>query len=124
MGLLPTDGVTIYARVYSKLNGTLYYNDYTYKAAIKPPVILSPAPGSTLTSTTEKFTWNAAGGQGYWLFVGTTGAGSKNIIDTGEQTATSATVSNLPSNGEKLYVRVYNRVNGTLYYNDYTYTSK
>jgi len=124
MGLLPTDGVTIYARVYSKLNGTLYYNDYTYKAAIKPPVILSPAPGSTLTSTTEKFTWNAAGGQGYWLFVGTTGAGSKNIIDTGEQTATSATVSNLPSNGEKLYVRVYNRVNGTLYYNDYTYKSK
>jgi len=124
LGILPTDGVTIYARIYTKLNGTLYYNDYTYTAAIKPPVILSPAPGSTLTSTTEKFTWNAAGGQGYWLFVGTTGAGSKNIIDTGEQSATSATVSNLPSNGEKLYVRVYNRVNGTLYYNDYTYKSK
>jgi hypothetical protein len=120
---LPTDGVTIYARVYTKNNGTLYYNDYTYTAAVKAPVLTSPAPGGTLTGTTATFTWTASGGQGYWLFVGTTGVGSKNIIDTGEQTATSATVSGLPSNGTKLYVRVYSRVNGTLYYNDYTYTS-
>jgi len=120
---LPTDGVTIYARVYAKINGVLTYNDYTYTAAIQAPVLTSPAPNSTLTGTTATFTWTASGGQGYWLFVGTTGVGSKNIIDTGEQTATSATVGGLPSNGTKLYVRVYSRVNGTLYYNDYTYTS-
>jgi len=120
---LPTDGVTIYARVYARVNGTLYSNDYTYTAAVQPPVLTSPAPGSTLPSTSATFTWTASGGQGYWLFVGTTGVGSKNIIDTGQQSATSATVSGLPSNGTKLYVRVYSRVNGTLYFNDYTYTS-
>jgi hypothetical protein len=120
---LPTGAAKIYARVYTELNGTLYSNDYTYTEATKPPVMVTPAPSSTLTGTSATFTWTASGGQGYWLFVGTTGVGSKNIKDTGQQSANSATVSGLPSNGAKLYVRVYSYVNGTLYFNDYTYTS-
>jgi serine protease len=120
---LPTNGATIYARVYSKVNGTFYFNDYTYTAAIAPPVLTSPAPGSTLKGTSATFTWTASGGQGYWLFVGTTGVGSKNLYDSNQTSATSETVSGLPSNGAKLYVRVYSWVNGTFYFNDYTYTS-
>jgi len=121
---LPTDGVKIYARIYTKLSGTLYYNDYTYTAAMLPPVLTSPAPGSTLAGTSATFTWTAVtGGQGYWLFVGTTGIGSNNLYDSHQQSATSASVSGLPTDGGKLYVRVYTQYDGTLVYSDYTYTS-
>lgn len=123
---LPTNGITIYARVYTRYNGVLVYNDYTYSAWRKPPVLTSPSPGSTLTGASVKFTWTAAssGNQGYWLFLGTTGVGSKNLFDSGQQTATSATVNNLPTNGETIYARVYTRYSGVLVYNDYTYKAK
>ena len=120
---LPTDGATIYARVYTRYNGVLVYNDYTYTAWSEPPVMTSPAAGSTLPGTSATFTWTAAGSnnQGYWLFLGTTGLGSKNLYDSGQQTATSATFSNLPTNGATIYARLYTRYNGVLVYNDYTY---
>ena len=51
------------------------------------------------------FTWTAApGATGYYLRLGTT-AGANNIYGSGEITATSATVSNLPTNGETIYAR-------------------
>jgi len=122
---LPTNGEKIYARVYTKFNGVLVFNDYTYTAWMKPPVLTSPTPGGTLTSASATFTWTAAssGEQGYWLFLGTTGVGSKNLYDSGQQAATSATFSNLPTDGVKIYARVYTRYNGVLVYNDYTYPS-
>jgi hypothetical protein len=123
---LPTNGETIYARLFTDYNGTLIYNDYTYKAAAQA-VLTTPAPGSTLTGTSATFTWTAAtgsGNEGYWLFLGTTGVGSKDLYDSGQQKATSATVSNLPTIGKTIYARVYTDFNGTLVYNDYTYTAK
>ena len=123
---LPANGETIYARVYTRYNGILVYNDYTYTAWMQPPVLTSPAPGSTLAGASATFTWTAAaaGNQGYWLFLGTTGVGSKNLYDSGQQTATSATFNSLPTNGSTIYARVYTRYNGTLVYNDYTYIAK
>jgi Bacterial Ig-like domain (group 3) len=123
---LPTNGETIYARVYAIYNGTLVYNDYTYIAWMQPPVLTSPTPGSTLVGPSVTFTWTAATGpanQGYWLFLGTTGAGSKDLYDSGQQTATSATFKSLPNNGETIYARVYMKFNGTLIFNDYTYST-
>jgi FG-GAP-like repeat/FG-GAP repeat len=119
---LPTDGATIYARVYTSYNGTLVFNDYTYTASMNAPVLTSPTPGSTLSSASATFTWTAeAGGQGYWLFLGTTGVGSSNLYDSHQQAATSATFSSLPTNGETIYARVYTDYNGVLVFNDYTY---
>ena len=122
---LPTNGKTIYARVYTRYNGTLFYNDYTYSAWSQPPVITTPAPGTILTGKSVTFTWTAAasGNQGYWLLLGTEGIGSKDLYDSGQQTATSATVSGLPSNGVTIYARVYTRYDGVLVCNDYSYTS-
>jgi hypothetical protein len=119
---LPTDGATIYARVYTSYNGTLVYSDYTYTAFKQPAMLTTPTPGSTLAGPSATFTWTAeTGSAGYWLFLGTTGVGSKNLYDSGEQKATSATFSSLPTNGETIYARVYTSYNGTLVYNDYTY---
>jgi hypothetical protein len=123
---LATDGQTIYARIYTRYNGRLVYNDYTYIPFLVAPVLTSPTPGSTLTGPSATFTWSPAGSgnQGYWLFVGTTGVGSSNLYDSGQQTATSATFNSLPTNGETIYARVYTRYNGVLVYNDYTYTAQ
>jgi hypothetical protein len=122
---LPTDGATIYARVYTRYNGVLVFNDYTYISWMKPPVLTTPTPGSTLAGSSVTFTWTAeAGSQGYWLFLGTTGAGSKNLYDSGQQAATSATFSGLPTDGATIYARVYTRYNGVLVYSDYTYKAE
>ena len=123
---LPTNGETIYARVYAIYNGTLVFNDYTYTAWMQPPVVTSPTPGSTLVGPSVTFTWTAItnpGNQGYWLFLGTTGAGSKDLYDSNQQTATSATFKSLPNKGETIYARVFMKYNGTLIFNDYTYST-
>jgi len=123
---LPTNGVTIYVRLWTILNGTTYlYNDYTYtEFSQSASAIISPAPGSTLASASTTFIWNAgpAGTTGYGLNVGTTGVGSADLVNIGPLSGTSVTV-NLPTNGQKIYVRLWTILNGTTYLsNDYTYT--
>jgi hypothetical protein len=123
---LPTNGATIYARLYTRYNGVLVYNDYTYKAAAQA-VLTTPTPGSSFTNASVTFGWTAAtgsGNQGYWLFLGTTGVGSKNLYDSGQLTATSVTVNNLPTSGLTIYARLYTRYNGTFVYKDYPYIAK
>ncbi|MGE0056420.1 MAG: CAP domain-containing protein [Dehalococcoidia bacterium] len=84
--------------------------------------IVSPAPGSKLTSTSATFTWNkVAGATKYQIYVGTSpGAYNlKNVATTGS----SISVSGLPRGSVKLYVRLWTQVNGNWKYVDYTYTS-
>jgi len=124
---LPTNGATIYVRLWTVFNGTTYfYNDYTYtEFAHSAAAITSPVPGSTLTSASTTFTWNAALGSvtGYGLNVGTTGVGSADLVNIGPLSGTSATVT-LPTNGATIYVRLWTIFNGTTYfYNDYTYSA-
>jgi hypothetical protein len=113
-------------RLWTIFNGTTYVsNDYTYTEFTQlASVISSPTAGSTLTSASTTFVWNAgpAGTTGYGLNVGTTGIGSSNLINIGPLTGTSTTVT-LPTNGTLIYVRLWTILNGTTYlYNDYTYT--
>ena len=122
---LPTNGATIYVRLWTILNGTTYLsNDYTYTEFTQSPAaITSPTPGSTLTSASTTFTWNAgpAGTTGYGLNVGTSPGGA-DLVNIGPLSGTSVTVS-LPTNGTTIYVRLWTILNGTTYlYNDYTYT--
>jgi hypothetical protein len=49
---LPTTGGTIYVRLWSLIAGVWQANDYTYTAANgSKAVMISPAPGSTLTDS-------------------------------------------------------------------------
>jgi len=125
VGGLPTNGETIYARLYTNFNGTLEYNDYTYKAVPQAQATLtSPASGSMLPGTGVTFTWTAAAGAtDYEFFVGSTGPGSYNLYYSGNTLATSATVGGLPTNGETVYARLYTKFNGVLEYNDYVFTA-
>ncbi|MCP4111033.1 MAG: hypothetical protein GY749_36830, partial [Desulfobacteraceae bacterium] len=82
-----------------------------------------PAPGSELSSTSVTFTWNDTGTDHYWLWIGTTGTGSKDIYSDGQGTNTSKMISGLPDSGETLYVRLHSQADGEWFYNDYTYTA-
>ena len=125
---IPTNGATLYARLYSLINGTWQYTDYTYTefGTPVPAALTAPAPGSTLTGSSATFTWSA--GQEVTLYefrLGTTGPGSTNLYNSAEATTTALTsglISNIPTTGAKLYARLYSRINGAWQYTDYTYT--
>ena len=122
---LPTNGGTLYARIYSLINGAWQYHDYTYTAAATPAVLTSPTPGSTLTSSSATFQWTAGSGvTQYVLGIGSTGVGSYDLFNSTPITAAQASVTGLPTNGEKLYARLYSWINGAWQYKDYTYTAQ
>jgi hypothetical protein len=120
---LPANGETIYARLLTNNGGTWLHTDYTYKAVTEAQAALtSPAPGSTLTASSEKFTWDtASGASGYILELGSTGVGSYNLYYSGSTTATSVTATGLPTNGETIYARLLTNNGGTWLHTDYTY---
>jgi hypothetical protein len=88
-------------------------------------VLLTPAPGSRLSGSRAQFTWTAATGvTRYALFVGTTGPGSKNILNTGYyKTLTVWAVSGLPMNGATVYARLVTDYGKVEMYSDYTFTA-
>ncbi len=89
-----------------------------------PAVLTSPANLSTLTGPAVAFSWSpVTGASAYSLWVGTTGAGSRDLYSSGAQTATSLKVANLPTTGGTVYVRLNTIYNGVANSNDYTFTA-
>ncbi len=124
---IPTTGATLYARLYSKINGAWQYNDYTYKefGTPVPAALTSPSLGSPLTGTSATFTWSAGVKVTLYEFrLGTTGPGSTNLYNSAEASTTALTsglISNIPTTGGTLYARLYSKINGAWQYYDYTY---
>jgi hypothetical protein len=124
---LPTYGVTVFARLYSLISGKWQSVDYTYTEAgtLVPAALTTPTPGSTLAGSTVTFTWSAgAGPTKYELQLGTTGVGSSNLYNSGGTTATTETVSGLPTTGVKVYARLWSEIDAKWKYVDYTYTAE
>jgi len=118
---LPASG-SLNVRLMSYIGGGWQFNDYTYtmNATVKA-VMTWPTAGSTLTNPWASFTWTSApGSSGYWLMLGTNGAGSANILSTGVS-GTTRSVVGLPQVGT-LNVRLMTYAGGGWQYNDYTYT--
>jgi hypothetical protein len=124
--MLPSDGSTVYMRLWSRLNGGWQYNDYTYTALSSAPAksqMITPTPSSTLTSSTVAFQWTGgAGASQYWLTVGST-PGAQQFYSQG-LSSLSATVSAIPTDGSTVYTRLWSLLNGAWQYNDYTYTAR
>ncbi len=125
-GALPVNGETIYARPHTNFSGIWAYTDSTFTAAtVVLATITAPAPGSTLAGASVTFTWTpGVAVTNYQLLVGTTGAGSSSIYNSGSIVATCATVPKLPVTGVKVYVRLLSESAGAWKYNDYTYIAK
>jgi hypothetical protein len=123
IGNLPVNGGTVFVRLWSKIGATWFFSDYSYTAA-STAVMTSPAPGSTLSGKSATFSWNAGSGASvYQLYIGSTGAGSNNLDNVAAGNATAAKAGNLPADGSTIYVRLWSKIHGTWFFNDYTYVS-
>jgi hypothetical protein len=98
----------------SVFGGCLFLIPHTAQSATSsfPPPIVSPAPGSTLTSSTVTFT-GAHTSQDYqhWMYVGSTPTGKDYYGGAGDGNH-HFTLSDLPSSGT-IYVRYYTRTSST-----------
>jgi hypothetical protein len=123
---LPTDGSTLYVRLWSLIGNTSVFNDYTYKAVTVvtpvPAVMSSPVPGSTLSGSSATFQWTTGTGVSqYWLYVSKLAVGGSELFSSSQSTQLSQTVNGLPTNGTTLYVRLWSLIGTTSAFNDYTY---
>lgn len=88
-----------------------------------PASVSSPAPGSTLPGASATFSWSpVSGGLEYFFYAGTS-SGANNITGRSTGTATSTTVTNLPTTGGTVYVRLWTRFASGWQYRDVTYTA-
>ena len=122
---LPSDGSTIYVRLWYRVTagGSWAYTDCTYKATSTGGyAIISPTPGSTLTSTSVTFQWNSGAAE-YWMFIGSSVGGYNYYYSGSLGTSTTTTVTGLPSDGSTIYVRLWYRATagGTWAYTDCTF---
>jgi hypothetical protein len=84
----------------------------------------TPTPGTTLSGPTVTFKWNpGTGADQYWLDVGTI-VGQGNIC-AGATLVTQSTCSNIPTNGNAIYVQLWTHYPATGWQtpNRYTYTA-
>ncbi|HUL52047.1 MAG TPA: hypothetical protein VLT83_01435 [Opitutaceae bacterium] len=121
---LPTNSSTVYVRLWTQVGPSWLSNDYTYTAAGSsyPAAITSPAPGSTLGSSSGTFSWSAgSGASAYRLQVGTT-QGAGDILDQNfASSANSTTATGIQLNGATIYARLWTLLGTTWQYADYTY---
>ena len=124
---LPTDGSTIWARLYYLINGSWSYVDQSYTAYNvngNKGVITSPMPGSTLQGSSVTFSWTAgAGATAYWIDAGSTLGGNQYFQSGNIGNVTHYTVTGLPTDGSMVYITLWTLSNGNWINNQYTYTA-
>ena len=91
--------------------------------------IVDPAPGAVLPSSTVTFSWTAGDATAYWLLVGSS-LGAQDIFSSGQTSDHSSTVTNIPTDGRTIFVRLLSFVptlppHGAWFTppQDYTYTA-
>ena len=82
--------------------------------------MLTPAPGSTFTSSSVTFTWSAGSATTYLLLIGSSPNGA-DIYSSGQVHVLSETVKNIPIDGRTIYVTLLSLVNKSWVTNQYTY---
>ena len=122
---LPADGRLLDVTLWYKVNQAWQSEDYVYTAAGATGDLTSPSPGSTLSGASSTFTWTAPGQtvQEWWLYIGTT-EGGNDLYDSGSLgVQETVTVTNLPTDGSRLYVELWAKVNGVWESDDYVVTA-
>jgi len=123
---LPTDGSTIYATLWTEINGQWQYNQYTYTAfnsGSSEAVITSPVNGSNLTGSSEVFTWTRGSGTQFWLTAGNSPGGNNYYSSGNLGNVLTTNVTGLPTDGSQVYVTLFSYVNGQWVYTQDTYTA-
>ena len=123
---LPTDGSRLYVRLWSALSGTWVFEDTIVSAAslakTVPAEMRSPTDGTLLFASGATFNWGGGVGVAmYWLYIGSS-PGQYDIYNAGQGLTTEETVTNLPTDGRSLYVRLWSLLNSGMWdYHDVQY---
>jgi hypothetical protein len=123
---IPANGATVYATLYSNINGVWVSNayEYTESGTPTPAILTSPTPGlsTKLGTTSVPFVWSSGGGVTlYELNLSATTKGASDLYSY-KGTATNATVPNIPANGVTVYATLYSLIKGAWQSNSYVYT--
>jgi len=124
---LPTDGSTVYVRLFSLINGSWQTNDYNYVAftgASDKAVMTTPASsGATLSGSNLTFVWTTGSNVSeYWLWIGST-VGNNDMLSQSAGAGTSLAVTGLPTDGSTIHVRLFSMIDGSWQTNDYNYVT-
>jgi extracellular elastinolytic metalloproteinase len=121
---LPSDGSTVFARLWSLAHGVWLHADYQFRAYGGALAALSsPVAGTVLERSHAQFSWTAgAGVSEVRLDVGST-IGATNYYSSTEDTGTTRLVPGLPRSGSPVSVRLWSRAAGTWRWIDYTFTA-
>ena len=123
---LPTDGRTLYVRLWYRIGGLWQFTDEQYTAAnLVALTVTNPVPGSTLSSSSTTFQWTAHNPSvtKWWLYIGSD-VGARDIFNSGDLgTNTSQLVTGLPTDGRTLYVRLWYQSSGIWQVADFQYTA-
>jgi len=124
--LFPSNGSTVWARLWYLVNGTWNFADSSYVAygAGTAGVITSPAPPGPLTGSSVVFNWSAGtGATAYWIDAGTSAGGGQYFSSGNIGNVLTDTVTNLPTDGSTVYITLFSLVGGNWLNNAYTYTA-
>lgn len=126
---LPTDGRQLFFRLWYRTGILWKYVDHLFVAAGGGapllPKMTAPLSGSTLTGTSQLFSWTPQGTtvSEWWLYLGTT-RGNFDLYTSGSLgTALSKTVGGLPEHGLPFYARLWFKVAGKWRFIDDSYTA-
>ncbi len=108
---------TIYARLWTRVNGVWGYTDSSFLAAPRTAQFVYPFPGSVRVDPTRAIAWNAVPlAEAYSLTIGRT-PGSAGLVNAPDLQVTQYLAETLPGN-ETLYARLGTRVGGVWRYAD------
>jgi beta-lactam-binding protein with PASTA domain len=114
----PTGGTEV-------VTGTAVDLEVSLGPATGVPMIVSPVDGSTLSGSSETFTWSAEGTTvtNWRLEIGTTSGGTDLFRSGFTSTVTSQVVTGLPTDGSLVYVTLKWRADGVTSSASYVYTA-
>lgn len=117
---LPADGRPLHVTLWSRISGTYQKRHYQFAAVDGRAVLQTPAPGSTLSGSTETFFWSAGTGvTEYYLYVGST-LGGYDLYEGSQGTSQWRELVGLPTDGRTIYIRIWSKIDGAFRTRDFT----